>query len=42
MKLCNSPDIFHEKMNEKFNGLEYVRAYIDDILKLVMETLRTI
>ena len=32
MRLCDSPDIFQEKMNELFNGLEYVRAYIDDIL----------
>ena len=31
MELSNSPDIFQEKMkmNELFNGLEYVRAYID-------------
>ena len=26
MGLYNSPDIFQEKMNELFNGLEYVRA----------------
>ena len=32
MGLCNSPDIFQEKMNELFNGLDYVRMYIDDIL----------
>ena len=32
MGLCNSPDIFQDKMNELFNGLEYVRAYIDDLL----------
>ena len=32
MGLCNSPDIFQEKMNELFIGLEYVRAYIDDLL----------
>ena len=32
MELCNSPDIFQEIMNKLFNGLEYVRAYIDDIL----------
>ena len=32
MGLCNSPDIFQEKMNELFAGLEYVRAYIDDLL----------
>ena len=23
MGLCNSPDVFHEKKNELFNGLEY-------------------
>ena len=32
MQLCNSPDIFQEKMNEQLNGLEYIRAYIDDLL----------
>ena len=32
MGLSNSPDIFQEKMNELFEGFEYVRAYIDDLL----------
>ena len=32
MGLCNGPDIFQEKMNELFNGLEYDRTYIDDLL----------
>ena len=32
MGLCNLPDIFQEKMNELFEGLDYVRAYIDDLL----------
>ena len=32
MGLCNSPDIFQEKMNEFFNGLEYVRTYIGDLV----------
>jgi len=32
MGLCNSPDIFQEKMSELMAGFEYVRAYIDDIL----------
>jgi len=33
MGLCNSPDIFQEKMNDLFVGLDYVRAYIlDDLL----------
>ena len=30
MGSCNSSDIFQEKVNELFNGLEYVSAYIDD------------
>ena len=34
MGLCNSPDIFQEKMNELFAGLDYVRTYIDDLLIL--------
>ena len=32
MGLCNSPDIFQEKMNELFSSLEYVRTYIDDLI----------
>ena len=32
MGLCNSPDIFQEKMSELVQDLEYVRAYIDDLL----------
>ena len=24
MELCNSPDIFQEKINELFNNLEYI------------------
>jgi hypothetical protein len=32
MGLCNSPDIFQEKMNELFADLEGVKAYIDDLL----------
>jgi hypothetical protein len=32
MGLCNSPDIFQEKMTELFDGFDYVRAYIDDLL----------
>ena len=32
MDLCNSPDFFQEKMKELFNGLEYFRTYIDDLL----------
>ena len=32
MGLCNSAEIFQEKMNKLFTGLEYVRAYIDNLL----------
>lgn len=32
MGLCNSPDIFQEKMSELFYDLEFVRCYIDDLL----------
>ena len=30
--LCNNPDLFQEKMNKLFNGLDYVRTCIDDLL----------
>ena len=32
--ICNGPDIFQEKMMELFDGMEFVRAYIDDLLIL--------
>ena len=32
MGLCNSPDIFQEKMGELMHDLEFTRAYIDDLL----------
>ena len=34
MGLCNSPDVSQEKMNELFEGLDFVRAHImtDDLL----------
>jgi predicted aspartyl protease len=32
MGLSNSPDIFQEKMSDLMQGLEFVRAYIDDFL----------
>ena len=32
MGLCNSPDIFQERMSSLMQGLEYVRTYIDDLL----------
>ena len=34
MGLSNSPDIFQEKMAELFGDLEFLRAYIDDLLCL--------
>jgi len=34
MGLCNSPEIFQEKMSTLMQGLEFVRAYIDDILTI--------
>ena len=38
MRLSNSPDIFQEKMNELLHDLEFVRAYIDDLLIVTNET----
>jgi RNase H-like domain found in reverse transcriptase/Reverse transcriptase (RNA-dependent DNA polymerase) len=32
MGLCNSPNIFQEKMSKLMAGLEFVQAYIDDLL----------
>ena len=32
MGLCNSPDIFQEKMSELMAGLEFCRAYLDNLL----------
>jgi hypothetical protein len=40
MGLCNSPDIFQEKMSELFNGFEFVRTYIDDLLTLTKGTFK--
>ena len=34
MGLCNSPDIFQEKMSTLMQGLDYVRAYINYILAI--------
>jgi hypothetical protein len=39
MGLCNSPDIFQEKMSTLMQDLEYVRAYIDDLLVITTSTL---
>jgi len=38
MGLCNSPDIFQEKMGELMDGLAFVRAYIHDLLCLTKGT----
>jgi Reverse transcriptase (RNA-dependent DNA polymerase) len=38
MGLCNSPDIFQEKMSCLMGDLEYVRAYIDDLLIITKGT----
>ncbi len=32
MSIAGSPDIFKEKMSELMETLEYVRAYLDDLL----------
>ena len=32
MGLCNSPDIFQEKMSDLMSGLEFTRAHLDDLL----------
>ena len=32
MGLCNSLNIFQEKMSELMVGLEFARAYLDDLL----------
>ena len=39
MGLCNSPDIFQEKMLELMEWLDYIRAYIDDLLVISSGTL---
>ena len=38
MGLCNSPDIFQEKMSDLMAGLEFVRVYLDDILAITKGT----
>lgn len=37
MGLCNSPDIFQEKMSELMQGLDFARAYLDDLLIISTE-----
>jgi len=34
MGLCNSPDIFPDKISKLVDGLGFVRTYIDDLLCL--------
>ena len=34
MGVANSPDIFQQKMNDLFNGFEFICAYIEDLLVL--------
>ena len=34
MGVSNSPKIFQQKMNDFFHGLEFIRAYIYDLLVL--------
>ena len=41
MGLCNSPDIFQEKMSELMEGLAYVLTYIDDLLVISNGTFET-
>ena len=38
MGLCNSPDIFQEKMSILMGDLEYIRTYIDDLLCITKGT----
>eukprot|EP00969_Alexandrium_andersonii_P130884 5787824-Alexandrium_andersonii.AAC.1 len=38
MGVACSPDIFQAKMNSLFQDLEYVRAYIDDLLLISSDT----
>jgi Reverse transcriptase (RNA-dependent DNA polymerase) len=38
MGLCNSPDIFQEKMSELMFGLEFARAYLDDLIVVSKDT----
>jgi hypothetical protein len=38
MGLCNSPDIFQEKMSVLLQGIDSVRVYIDDVLHVTKTT----
>ena len=35
MRGCNSPDIFQDKMNEMFRGIEFIKSYINDLLIII-------
>jgi Reverse transcriptase (RNA-dependent DNA polymerase) len=37
--LCNCPDIFQEKMSELMCGVEFARAYLDDLLVVSKDSL---
>jgi Reverse transcriptase (RNA-dependent DNA polymerase) len=38
MGIANAPDIFQSKINQLMEGLDYVRAYLDDILIVTKNT----
>ena len=40
MQKAGSPDIFQEKMSELLMALEYVKAYLDDLLINFKKTLK--
>ena len=42
MGVCNSPDIFQEKISEILDGSNMVRAYIDDVLIMNINISETI
>ena len=42
MGLCNSPDIFQERMFKLFSDLEFVQAYIYDLLVMSCSTFEEI
>ena len=35
MGVCNSPEIFQERMSDLMTGLEFVHTYLDDLLVLM-------
>ena len=38
MGVLNTPDVFQAEVNILFNDLEYVRAYLDDLLIMFSST----